>query len=69
MKKLVFAAQVFGISAMFPIVAFLELKHGARDSSILEAGKHEVVSHSKINKKKANETFGISREAFLLKTL
>jgi len=27
MKKLVFAAQVFGLLAMFPIVVFLEMNH------------------------------------------
>ena len=33
MKKLVFATQVFGLIAMFPIVVILELNHGKRNTT------------------------------------
>ena len=33
MKKLVFAAQVFGLIAMFPVVVILEINHGTGNLS------------------------------------
>ena len=42
MKKLVFAAQVFGLLAMFPIVVFLEMNH--------ETGRSENVNPSEVMK-------------------
>ena len=41
MKKLVFAVQVFGIIAMFPIYVILEMNHGTE--KLFENKNHPVV--------------------------
>ena len=72
MKKLVFAAQVFSLIAMFPIVAVLEMNHVKGGSSqsnstfsvVQKAGKTSICLPEKGKDKMVNEAF-----LLMLKTL
>ena len=74
MKKLVFAAQVFGFMAMFPIVVFLEMNHAAGGSSesnstssvIQNTETISICLPEKVKDKMVNETFSITLKTLLL---
>ena len=74
MKKLVFAAQVFGLIALFPAVIILEMNHGKRsaresDSTSCVKPNTEKISirlPEKITDKMENEAFTITLKTFLL---
>ncbi len=74
MKKLVFAAQVFGLIAMFPIVVILEMNHttgrsSERNSTSCAKQQSEAISISLPEKEKnktGNEAFTVTNEIFLL---
>ncbi|GAB2841328.1 hypothetical protein [Ferruginibacter profundus] len=77
MKKYLFAVQVFGLTAMFPVTAFLELSHGARNSSenisavaeTTKPGKSVTVLHDALNEKAATETVSFRLQTILLKNI
>ena len=77
MKKYLFAVQVFGLTAMVPITAFLELNHGTKNSfeaipvltEIAKAGKSGISLHNTINEKKVNEPVTLSLQTILLKSI
>ena len=74
MKKLVFAAQVFGLIAIFPIVVILEINHGARSSSesnstssvVQKPEKTSICLPEKGKDKMVNEAFLITLKILLL---
>ena len=73
MKKLVFATQVFGLIAMFPIVVILEMNHkpaGAAKSNpafraVEETEKAILILPEKQNDKMINRTFPLTPQMFL----
>lgn len=75
MKKLVFATQVFGLIAIFPIVVILEMNHKTGGSSktnssspaVPDTEKTSILLQKKQNDKIVNETFIVTPEMFLLK--
>jgi hypothetical protein len=75
MKKIVFAVQVFGLIAMFPIIVVLEMNHipGSSPENNYPPGvlkKTEKTSTrlpERAKDKMANEVFSIRIETFLLK--
>jgi hypothetical protein len=77
MKKYLFAAQIFGLTAMFPITAFLELNHGARNSfenislinEVAKIGKPGTALHNAINGEAVTETVSITLQTILLKSI
>jgi hypothetical protein len=74
MKKIVFAAEVFGLIAMFPIVMILQLNHTAgvsnennSPSSVMKKKEKTSIHLSeKLKDKMANESFGITQETNFL---
>lgn len=74
MKKIVFAVQVFGLIAMFPIVVVLEMTHGTggsskRNSTSGVKQKIEIISiclPEKGKDKMGNEAFPVTPETSLL---
>lgn len=76
MKKLVFAAQVFGLIAMLPIVVILEMNHVTSGASqinvpsdvIMQTEKSIVDLPGKAKDKWVNEPFSTTLEMLLLKT-
>lgn len=75
MKKLVFAAQVFGLIAMFPTVVILEMNHKSTDTSKTNSSlgtvqgteKSNLLLPQKQNDKMVHETFTVTPQMFLLK--
>ena len=71
MKKTVFAAQVFGLIAMLPIVVVLEMNHVSAQKNMPSdsANKIENKAISLPEKDKLSDgPFSITLETFLLKT-
>ena len=76
MKKTVFAAQVFALIAMLPIVVILEMNHvsggssenNAPSGSIKKTENTMIGLPEKAKDKRVSETFSITLETFLLKT-
>lgn len=74
MKKIEFAAQVFTLIAMFPIVVVLEMNHAKpgfskRNSSyrvVQKPAKTNILLHEKVKAKMADEAFPITLEIFIL---
>lgn len=74
MKKLVFATQVFGIIAMFPVVVILEMNHtkaGASGSDSASSFKQKTEMRNINLQEKKNltmekEVFSNTPETFLL---
>lgn len=77
MKKLVFATQVFGLLAMFPIVVFLEMNHATGNlpgslpgnsnfsKAVSASAKPFVGLTKKLNDKKLDEVFNVTiRKSF-----
>ena len=71
MKKTVFAAQVFGLLAMIPLVAILEMTHASKSSiennTTLISEKIEntnIPLQEKLNDKMLFEPFNISLEIY-----
>ncbi len=75
MKNILFAAQVFGIIAMFPIVVILEINHTKPGSSktnipsgiMQHTIKASIAFTEKIKDKEVIETYPLMLETFLLK--
>ena len=74
MKKLVFAAQVFGLIAMFPVVVILTMNHGKRSAPETVSPYCVKPNTEKISirvpengtDKMENEVFTIMLKTFLL---
>ena len=74
MKKIVFAAQVLGLIAMFPILVMLEMNHAtgishknnAPCSVIEKAGETSVQLHEKAKDQMVNEVFPVGLQAVYL---
>jgi len=72
MKKLVFAAQVFGLLAMFPIVVFLEMNHATgrlpenvNPSDVMKITKKKFSSFpEKSTDKRLDEIFSLTIRTF-----
>jgi hypothetical protein len=75
MKKIVFAVQVFGLIAMFPIVVILEMNHTAGGSSESNSPSSRIQTTEKTSirlpenakEEMENDEFSITLEPFLLK--
>lgn len=75
MKKIEFAAQVFTLIAMFPIVVVLEMTHAKSGFSkrnscynvVQKPAKTNILLHEKVKAKMADETFPITLETFFFK--
>lgn len=74
MKKIVFAAEVFGLIAMLPIVMILQLNHIAgvsnetnSPSSVMKKKEKTIIHLSeKLKDKIANKSFSITQETIFL---
>jgi hypothetical protein len=74
MKKIVFAAEVFGLIAMLPIVMILQLNQAAGVSnetnspSTVMKKKEKTSIHlpEKLKDKMVNESFGLTQETIFL---
>jgi hypothetical protein len=73
MKKTVFAAQVFALIAMLPIVVILEMNHVPPQRNMPSGSVNKTINTftglpEKTTDKLPGETFSVSLETFLLKT-
>lgn len=74
MKKIVFAAEVFGLIVMFPIVMILRMNHAAGVSNennspsgvMKKKEKTSIHLSEKLKDEPANESFGITQETNFL---
>jgi hypothetical protein len=74
MKKIVFAAEVFGLIATLPIVMILQLSHAAGvlnetnfpSSAVKKNDKAIIHLSEKLKDKMANESFSITQETIFL---
>jgi len=72
MKKLVFAIQMFGLLAMFPVVVFLEMNHATRrfpentnpSNVVMNSEKSFVDVAEKSTDKRLDEVFKITMMTF-----
>lgn len=73
MKKIVFAAQVSGLIALFPILVMLEMNHPGGASPANNAPSHDIKNveetrtrfQKKVNDQVINETFPVMLKILL----
>jgi len=74
MKKILFAAQVFGLIVMFPLIVVLEMNHvqgGTPEKNFpsgLTMDKAAIRLHGSTKSTVKNDVFAITFETLLLKT-